>query len=92
MKKKKELLWIPLYVLVLLGILSLNVTAGLFIAPIAFIALLAAALSFVPRLRVLRFVGRGTAIFIVCVAMSGVVGQSNLLRPSSLARGGMNPP
>lgn len=68
MKIKKELLWIPLYVLVLLlCVLSLNVKAGLFIAPIAFISALAGVLSFVPRMRVLRFVSRGAAVFIVLV-------------------------
>lgn len=58
--------WIPLYVLaLLLGLLSLNTMAGVLVAPIAAVAVIAAALSFVPRLRFLRLIGHAAAVLIV---------------------------
>ncbi len=63
---KIHLGWLPVYSFaVALGILSMHSGAGLFVAPVAAIAVLATGLSLVPRLQFLRLVGHAAATLIV---------------------------
>ncbi|MGI5868424.1 MAG: hypothetical protein ACOX9C_03125 [Kiritimatiellia bacterium] len=77
MKKRKfgwkHLGWALIYLFaILFSVLLLNTHARLFIAPIAMVAIVAIALSFLPRFRRLRIIGHVIAILIVVLNVSGL--------------------